>query len=141
VFVGITAVENVPELAGETATLTALWTSRMSSILWTASVLLAEFWYDALLPRSCARDASFQLFSFITGYPAMKDATDWSDNSCSSIMRPGLFEPVSHWVIDELMSAAVVPPEVRLQSAVLNKQTVNKRYNHNGVGLITLDSR
>jgi hypothetical protein len=63
----------------------------------------------------------FQLFDFIKGYAAMNEATDWSDSSCSNMMRPGLFGPVIHSVMDALIIWAVVPPVVRLQSSVLGK--------------------
>jgi hypothetical protein len=65
--------------------------------------------------------------------------TDWSDNSCSRTIRPGVLGPtdreehwnyvgknpiaiipVSHLVIEALIAANVVPPTVRLQSAVLD---------------------
>lgn len=87
----------------------------------TASKLLAAFWYAVVPCTIWVTDVVFQLFAFITGYAAMNAATDSSDNSCSRMMRPGLLGPVSHWVMDALMICAVVPPEVRLQSSVLER--------------------
>lgn len=64
---------------------------------------------------------TFQLFDFITGYAAMKDLTEATESSCSRIIRPGLFEPVNHLVIDEFIAWGVVPggESLRLQSLVL----------------------
>jgi len=73
----------------------------------TGLVLLLAFWYDALWPSNCARDIMFQLFCCITGYADMKVATDWFDSSCSRIISPGLFGPVSHCCIEALTLAAV----------------------------------
>jgi hypothetical protein len=97
-----------------------LFASIMSTAL-TGPELLSAFWYDALWPISCASDIMFQPFCCITGYADMKVATDWLDSSCSRIISPGLFGPVSHWIIDALILVAVVPggESVRLQSSVL----------------------
>lgn len=65
----------------------------------------------------------FQLFCFMTGYAATKDATDWFESSCSRMMSPGLLGPVNHWCMEVLIAAAVVPGgvSVRLQSEVLGE--------------------
>lgn len=51
----------------------------------------------------------------------MKAWADWLLNSCSRMIRPGVLDPVSHLVMEELMACAVVPPVVNDQSSVLQK--------------------
>ena len=60
----------------------------------------------------------------------MKDCEDWLVNSCSRIMRPGDFGPVSHCVREALTASGVVPPVVKDQSNVLKMDRRDELMHH-----------
>lgn len=66
----------------------------------SAGVTVVEFELSALLyalPSAiCALEIVRHPLALMTGYAEMKAPTVWSVNSCSRIMRPGFFDPVSH---------------------------------------------
>lgn len=70
-----------------------LWPDRILGIRVTFEVELWAFWYVSPPATNRASEIVFQPLALIRGYALMKDCTDWSETSCSRIIRPGVLGP------------------------------------------------
>ena len=66
----------------------------------------------------------FHPVELMSGQALIKAVLVLLSNSCSRMMRPGVFGPVSHVVIEVLIAWSVVPPVAIVQSFVLKMDAV-----------------